>query len=157
MEVGAESASREQIADGETLTLSLPMRGHVQVRVTGLEARRVVLLTLAGHPLVGAVRFLCEQRGDVVRFEVELYERAASVIDLIAMRTLGDRLQNHTWSRVVENMIARSGGNATAGVESDSNTLNAEEAARIAEWHEELVLQRKREENAETIGMAGRP
>jgi NADH dehydrogenase len=127
------------------------MRGHVQVRVTGLEERRVTLITLAGHPLAGAVRFLSEQRRDTVRFQVEVYDRAANVIDLIAMRTLGDRLQSHTWSKVVENMVERSGGDATAGVEHDSETLNDEEAALIGKWLEELVLERKRAENTEKI------
>jgi len=151
VEVGAEPSSRDEIEEGETLTLSLPMRGHVQVRVTGLEERRVTLITLAGHPLAGAVRFLSEQRGDAVRFQVEVYDRAANVIDLIAMRTLGDRLQSHTWSQVVENMVERSGGDATAGVEHDSETLDEEEAALIGKWLEDLVLERKRAENAEKI------
>jgi NADH dehydrogenase len=151
VEVGAEPSSRDEIEEGETLTLSLPMRGHVQVRVTGLEERRVTLITLAGHPLAGAVRFLSEQRGDAVRFQVEVYDRAANVIDLIAMRTLGDRLQSHTWSQVVENMVERSGGDATAGVEHDSETLDEGEAALIGKWLEDLVLERKRAENAEKI------
>jgi NADH dehydrogenase len=151
VEVGAEPSSSDEIEEGETLTLSLPMRGHVQVRVTGLEERRVTLITLAGHPLAGAVRFLSEQRGEAVRFQVEVYDRAANVIDLIAMRTLGDRLQSHTWSKVVENMIARSGGVANDGVQHDSERLNEEEAALIGKWLEELVIERKRAENMEKI------
>jgi nucleoside-diphosphate-sugar epimerase len=151
VDVGAEPTSSDEITEGETLTLSLPMRGHVQVRVTGLEARRVTLITLAGHPLAGAVRFLCEDRGDAVRFQIEVYDRAANIIDLIAMRTLGDRLQTHTWSKVVENMIERSGGVASKGVEHDSETLNEEEAALIGKWLEELVVERKRAENTATI------
>jgi hypothetical protein len=70
------------------------------------------------------------------------------------MRTLGDRLQSHTWSKVVERIIERSGGVASAGVESDSKTLDDKEAALIGQWLEELVLQRKREENAAKIGMS---
>jgi NADH dehydrogenase len=151
VDVGAEPTSRDEITEGETLTLSLPMRGHVQVRVTGLQARRVTLITLAGHPVAGAVRFLCEDRGDAVRFQIEVYDRAANIIDLIAMRTLGDRLQSHTWSKVVENMIERSGGVASQGVEHDSETLNEEEAALIGKWLEELVVERKRAENTATI------
>ena len=40
------------------------------------------------------------------------------MLDLIAMRTLGDRLQNQTWEQVVQGMIERSGGSAPAGVQS---------------------------------------
>ena len=151
VEVGAEPASNGEIDDGESLTLSLPMRGHVQVRVAGLEPRSVTLLTLAGHPLAGAVRFLTEQRGDAVRFQIEVFDRAANVLDLIAMRTLGDRLQNHTWAHVVENMVALSGGTAHAGVQHHSEALSEAGAELIGQWLERLTLERKRKENSETI------
>ena len=154
VDAAAEPASSDEITEGKTLTLALPMRGHVQVRVVELEDRGVTLLTLAGHPLAGAVRFLCEQLGDSVRFQVEVYDRAANVLDLIAMRALGDRLQNHTWSKVVERMIERTGGTAISGVEHDTESLNDEEAALIGSWLEELALERKRAENAEIIAGA---
>ena len=99
------------------MTLALPMRGHVQVRCESLEERRVTLLTLEGHPLAGAVRFLCEPRGSAVRFQVEVYDRPANMIDFLAMRTVGDRLQDHTWSHVVEKVVQVSGGTAPQGVE----------------------------------------
>lgn len=151
----AEPGNAGMFAEGETLTLSLPMRGHVQVRVTGLEERRVTLLTLAGHPLAGAVRFLTEERGRAVRFQVEVYDRAANIIDLVAMRTLGDRMQGHTWSHVVEKVVALSGGVARAGVQDDSESLDEDEAAAISHWLEELTIERKRRENTEKIA-AGR-
>lgn len=151
VEARPEPTSSDAIREGETITLALPMRGHVQVRVTGLEARRVTLITLAGHPLAGAVRFLCEQRADDVRFQVEVYERAANVIDLIAMRTVGDRLQDHTWTRVVENVVEMSGGRAPAGVEHEVASLGEDEAAAVSKWLEDITTERKRAENAETI------
>lgn len=151
VEARAEPGDAGVFAEGETLTLALPMRGHVQVRVTGLEARRVTLLTLAGHPLAGAVRFLTEQRGAAVRFQVEVYDRAANVIDLVAMRTLGDRMQGHTWSHVVEKMVELSGGLAREGAQDVSESLDEDEAAAISHWLEELIVQRKRRENSEKI------
>ena len=154
VDAAAEPSSSDEMADGETITLALPMRGHVQVRVTELEELRVTLLTLAGHPLAGAVRFMCEQRGEAVRFQVEVYDRAANLIDLIAMRALGDHLQNHTWSKVVERMIERSVGDAPSGVEHETESLSEEEAERIGSWLEELALQRKRAENADIIAGA---
>jgi uncharacterized protein YbjT (DUF2867 family) len=153
VDAAAELRTTGLILDGETITLALPMRGHVQVRVAGLESRRATLLTLEGHPLAGAVRFLSEPRGRAVRFQVEVYDRAANVLDLIAMRMLGDRLQNHTWTDVVERMVALSGGAARDGVQHDAATLDEEEAGAIEAWLEELVIERKREENAETIGI----
>jgi hypothetical protein len=152
VDAAAEPRTTAEIAEGETLTLSLPMRGHVQVRVAEMDARRVTLLTLEGHPLAGAVRFLTETHGKGVRFQVDVYDRAANVIDLIAMRTLGDRLQSHTWTHVVENMVARSGGRAADGVQHESTSLDETEAATVEEWLKEITLRRKRAENAARIG-----
>ena len=146
----AEPRTTGVIEEGETLTLALPMRGHVQVRVAALEPRRVTLLTLEGHPLAGAVRFLCEQRGDGVRFQVEVYDRPANVIDFIAMRAVGDRLQDHTWSHVVEEMVRISGGTAP-GVEHERATLDDDEAAAIERWCEEIAMRAKQTENAEKM------
>ncbi|MFL5520747.1 MAG: hypothetical protein ACJ8B6_07410, partial [Gemmatimonadales bacterium] len=90
-----------------------------------------------------------------VRFQVEVYDRPATMLDLIAMRTLGDRLQNQTWERVVQEMIERSGGTAPAGVQSSEESLDEAGAAVIERWLADLTVRRKREENAERIS-AGR-
>jgi len=146
-----EPFATDRLVEGEVVTLALPMRGHVQVRVASLEPRRATLLTLEGHPLAGAVRFLCEPRGDAVRFQVEVYDRPANVLDFIAMRTVGDRMQDHTWSHVVEKMIERSRGTAPDGVQHESATLDDAEAHAIERWVEELAMRRKRAENEERI------
>ncbi|MDB4880907.1 MAG: NAD-dependent epimerase/dehydratase [Gemmatimonadetes bacterium] len=151
VDAAAEPRTSAAMEEGETLTLALPMRGHVQVRVAERDARRATLLTLEGHPLAGAVRFLSEPRGAAVRFQVEVYDRAANMIDLIAMRALGDRLQSQTWTEVVENMVARSGGSAPDGVQHDSVSLDEDEARQIEEWLEQVMMRRKRAENAERI------
>jgi NADH dehydrogenase len=151
VDVKAEPRSSDVIEEGETLTLALPMRGHVQVRVASLEPRRATLLTLEGHPLAGAVRFLCEARGQAIRFQVELYDRPANMIDFIAMRAIGDRLQDRTWSHVVDNMIRLSGGQAPGGVEHDRESLDEQEAEAIERWLSAIVMRRKREENAERV------
>ena len=147
----AEPGATQSLEDGETLTLALPLRGHVQIRVAEMEARRVTLLTLVGHPLAGAVRFLTEQRGAHIRFQAEVYDRAANVIDLVAMRTIGDRLQDHTWSQVVEKVVALSGGEASEGVENETESLSEEDAEAVTTWLKEITMQRKREENEERI------
>jgi NADH dehydrogenase len=147
----AEPRATDVLEEGETITLALPMRGHVQVRCASVEPRRVTLLTLEGHPLAGAVRFLCEPRGAAVRFQVEVYDRPANAIDFLAMRTVGDRLQDHTWSHVVEKMVQISGGTAPGGVEHESVSLDDDEAKAIERWVEELALRRKRAENEEAV------
>jgi uncharacterized protein YbjT (DUF2867 family) len=151
VDAAAEPGATQALVQGETLTLALPMRGHVQVRVAEITPRRVTLLTLVGHPLAGAVRFLAEERGECIRFQAEVFDRAANVIDLVAMRTVGDRLQDHTWSEVVEKVIALSGGSAAEGVEHHSESLSEDEAAAIGTWLQDLTMQRKRNENEERI------
>jgi NADH dehydrogenase len=151
VEAKPEPGTTDVLEEGETVTLALPMRGHVQVRVASLEPLRVTLLTLEGHPLAGAVRFLCEPRGNAIRFQVEVYDRPANMIDFIAMRALGDRLQNHTWAHVVEEMVQISGGTAPEGVEQETVSLDDDEAAAIERWCEEIAMRMKRTENAEKI------
>ena len=84
----------------------------VQLRVAECDARVFTLLTLEGHPLSGAVRFLGEARGDDVRFEIQVYDRAANVVDFLMMRTVGDKLQDAAWSEMVSNVVGATGGTA---------------------------------------------
>jgi len=142
----AESAATPAIVEGATLTLNVPLRGHIQVRVAESEERVFTIVTLAGHPLAGAVRFLSEARGHDVRFELQLYDRAATVVDYLMMRTLGERIQDASWRELVLNVVRASGGSAPAGVHADSDALDDAQAERIEEWLRDLVMERKREE-----------
>jgi NADH dehydrogenase len=125
---------------GTTLTIALPLRGNVQIRIVELEPRRMTVCTVAGHPLAGAVRVLSEQRGDNVRFEVQVYDRAANVADWLAMNPIGARLQNATWRETVERVVKESGGRAPAGVEREMAKVDDEQAKEVNEWLERLVL-----------------
>lgn len=146
----AEPSASDRIDEGETITLALPMRGHVQVRVAEVGENRATLLTLEGHPLAGAVRFSCAPNGDAVRFQVEVLDRPANLIDLVAMRSLGDRLQDHTWSALVDRMIEKSGGRSD-GVQREVRSLDDAEAKEIEAWLGETAMRTKRRENAEKI------
>jgi uncharacterized protein YbjT (DUF2867 family) len=146
IEVGAEPGTPSVVEEGETLTLALPLRGHVQVRVAEASGRRVTLLTLSGHPLAGAVRFLFEHRSAGLRFEIQVYDRSANVLDFLAMRTIGGVMQNHAWETVVENVIGASGGEALEGVKSERGSLSEEEARSVETWLEGIVVRMKRDE-----------
>lgn len=148
IETGNEPGTEGRIPEvGETLTMALPVRGTIQVRVEEVNPRDMTLSTLEGHPLAGAVRFLAEARGDLLRFEVQVYERAANMLDLIAMRTIGDILQNSNWEQLVTAVIDASGGESFEGVQYESETLDDDQAKKIEEWLENLIAGRKREEN----------
>ena len=141
-----EPSSATQLDEGAALTLALPLRGHIQVRVAESEPRVTTLITLAGHPLSGAVRLLSEARGDDVRFEVQVFDRAATFVDLVMMRTLGERLQENSWRELCDNVVRASGGAAPEGLQQQTETLDDAQAELIEDWLRDLVMERKREE-----------
>jgi NADH dehydrogenase len=146
VEPGTECA----LDEGATITMSLPLRGNIQVRVQEVTPVKATLVTLAGHPLAGAVRFLAEQRGDKVRFETQVYDRPASLPDWFAMKTVGESLQSRTWEGLMERMIRESGGTAPKGIEQTEEDLDEQQAERIEDWLRDLVNERKRQELAKT-------
>ncbi|HKO01415.1 MAG TPA: NAD(P)H-binding protein [Thermoanaerobaculia bacterium] len=144
IEFEAEPGTPQRLDFGVTLTAHLPLRGNIQVRVELIEATRVVLSTIEGHPLAGVLQFSTESIDGGVRFVVEHWTRAANLFDLIGMKTVGQPLQDANWRRVVQNVIDASGGTANEGVKSSSRTLDNEEAARIEERAKQMVQARKR-------------
>jgi len=139
-----EPGTRCDLEQGATLTMSLPVRGNIQVRVQEITPVKATLVTLEGHPLAGAVRFLAEQRGDKVRFETQVYDRPASLPDWFMMKTVGERLQAKTWEALVERMVEESGGAAPQGVQHTEDVLDENQADRIEDWIRDLVMERKR-------------
>ncbi len=140
-----EPGTRCDLDEGVTITMSLPMRGNIQVRVQELTPRKATLVTLKGHPLAGAVRFLSEARGDHVRFEVQVFDRPASITDWLVMKTVGESMQARTWESLIEKMVAESGGSSPVGVEHEEENLDEPQALLIEEWLRDLVDERKRE------------
>lgn len=146
--LGAEPGSQTELSEGETLTIAIPLRGHIQVRVEEVKPREITALTLEGHPLSGAVRFLAEDLPAGVHFEVRTYTRASSLPDLLAMAALGESMKGAAWSSLVEAVAARSGGSVPRGVESSVEELEDSALEDLEEWAEGLVRRRKRHESA---------
>ena len=142
-----EPGTECELVDGATITMSLPLRGNIQVRVQEITPVKATLVTLSGHPLAGAVRFLAEQRGDQVRFETQVYDRPASLPDWFAMKTVGESLQSRTWESLIERMVRESGGVAAKGIQQTDEDLDEHQADRIEDWLRDLVNERKRQES----------
>lgn len=145
--MGAEPGSATTVEEGATLTMEVPLRGHIQVRVEEVDERGMTFVTVEGHHLAGAIRFAVRDLDDQLRFEVRSYTRSADLLDGLGMATLGRRLQKETWKSVVEAVVERCGGTAPDGVHEESWQLNPREAARVERWVEEVVMRRKREES----------
>ena len=145
MDLGAEPDTPKILEKGSTITMALPVRGHVQVRVEQLTENEAVLVTLAGHPLAGAVRFLSEQVGDSLRFQVQLYDRPANLVDWFLMRSVGESVQARSWETMLETLVAESGGSCATGIQHEEEILDEEKAERVEAWLADLILARKRE------------
>jgi uncharacterized protein YbjT (DUF2867 family) len=156
LNVHAEPGTPAILGTGDTLTMTLPGRGNVQVRVEQLMPNSATLVTVTGHPLAGAIRFLAEQRGDLIRFEVQLYDRPANLADWLMMRTVGEGLQARTWERLVQAMVEESGGAAVTPIQHEETYLDENKAERVEEWVKELVVERKRAEHANAKPRASR-
>ena len=147
LEVGTEPGSGSKLDPNETITLEIPLRGTMQVRVEEITPDTVTLATLGGHHLAGVIRFQArEHEGGRVRFEIVSYTRASNWVDWLG-RTLGGRqVQHATWRSTVESVVERCGGRAPEGVQTEETTIT--DTDRIEQWAEELVMARKREEVA---------
>lgn len=137
------------VEEGDTLTLELPVRGDMQVRVAEVMDRRLTLLTVAGHPIAGAVRFLVEPRDGAIRFEVQTYDRPATVLDQVMMRTMGEWLQRAAWASMARRVAQAAGGQAS-DVQSSVDELDDRELELVDEWASTLSAQLSR--NATSSG-----
>ena len=150
LEVGAEPGSRTAMEEGATLTLEIPLRGHIQVRCVDTSDNTITLVTLEGHPLSGAIRFdVQDAPGDSLRFEVRSFTRSSDLIDRIGMRTVGKVAQRATWRGVVSNVVDRSGGTAPEGVQEEETTLEGKDAEDVEAWVEEEVMRFRRKQSPE--------
>lgn len=150
LEVGAEPGSQTAMEEGATLTLEIPLRGHIQVRCVDTSDRTITMVTLEGHPLAGVIRFdVQDAPGDSLRFEVRSFTRSADLIDRIGMRTFGQVAQRATWRAVVSNVVDRSGGTAPDGVQEEETGLHGKDAEDVENWVEEAVMRFRRKQSPE--------
>ena len=145
LDVHAEPDAPGILEQGATITMSLPLRGNVQVRVERVTKNEAMLVTVAGHPLAGAIQFLSEQRGDLIRFEVQVYDRPANLADWLVMRTVGEGMQTRSWENLLQAIVEESRGAAVHPVEHDEEDLDDEKAHQVESWVKEVVNERRRE------------
>ncbi len=156
LEVGAEPGSRTAMEEGATLTLEIPLRGHIQVRCVDISDCTITMVTLEGHPLSGAIRFdVSEVSPEVLRFEIRSFTRSADLIDRIGMRTFGKVAQRATWRSVVSAGVDRSGGTAPDGVQEEETSLHGNDAEEVEKWVEEVVMGFRRAHSPEVGGGGG--
>jgi NADH dehydrogenase len=144
IEFDAEPGTPQEVVEGATLTAALPLRGNIQIRVEEVRSRSVTFATLRGHPLAGVVRFTTSEPGaGVVRFQVSVFARAASMVDWLALSAGGAVAQNSTWRTVVER-VAEIAGGESGPVHQDAAVVNGYDSEEIEEWIAALIARHKR-------------
>jgi NADH dehydrogenase len=139
IDVGVEPASPQmELLEGAVLTMALPGRGHVQIRVEEVTDRHVLVSTLRGHALAGFVRFSTRRLNDGIRFEVMTCDTAANALDWVTLTLGGARIQDANWTKVVQNVVQLAGGSATA-VQSDARKLDGDEAEDVERWIASII------------------
>jgi uncharacterized protein YbjT (DUF2867 family) len=139
-DAAAEPGAPTSLEEDATLTLELPARGHVQIRVVSVGPDSVTLATLEGHPLAGIVRFrFHDTADDVVRFTIDVVERPASRFDQLSMALVGTAAQKRTWEQTAVNVVDRSGGTAVEDVQEESWSLDDDEAEPLEDWVRDVV------------------
>jgi NADH dehydrogenase len=143
VDLSAEPGAPDVLAEGATLTGSLPVRGHFQVRVEEVTAGHITMATLRGHPLAGIVRFTSQQRdAGTVRFSVSVYARAATTLDWLAMGTVGETAQRRNWTQLVERVVDLSQG-TSEGPRSGQTAFDAATASTVEREIADLIARRK--------------
>lgn len=123
-----EGTTHPQLEAGSVLTLSLPFRGNVQVRVVEVTDTELTLVTMAGHPLAGSNTFrFAGTPGVDLRFEVETCDRSATLLDELAMIPFGGFLKRFTWTAVVEETARMAGALPPVEVQTEEHPLSGEE------------------------------
>ena len=143
LEGGPPAGTKPRV--GSVFTLDLPLRGVIEMRLAEARPDRLAFLTLAGHPLAGALVFHFE-RGP--RFTVETLVRPATLVDAVGLAAGGGLLQDATWRETVSRVVDLSGGRAKGGVQEESAELPDEEAEALERWMDALVTARKRASHA---------
>ena len=143
---GAEGHA--DLEPGAVLTLSLPLRGNVQVRVVEVTDTELTLVTVAGHPLAGSNTFrFAGTPGVDLRFEVETCDRSATLLDELAMVPFGGFLKRFTWTTVVEETARMAGALPPVEVQTEEHPLTGdEEKAAVADLEKRVGSLAKQDE-----------
>ena len=155
LQVGAEPGTPVVLEEGATLTLSIPLRGHIQVRVEEVRDRTITCMTVQGHHLAGIIQYMVRERPGLLRFEVRSHSRSARLLDQLGMATVGTALQTRTWKLLIDAVVERSGGTAEEGVQTLAREMDDREAARVERWAEALVAARERKSSHPGDGAGG--
>jgi nucleoside-diphosphate-sugar epimerase len=144
VEPNPEPRPEQELAEGATMTLALPLRGNVQVRVAEVTDRSATLLTVEGHPLAGAVKFRFEEHAEMRAFCVITITRPATLTDAAGMAMGGQMVQTATWDQFVRSVV-EDFGMLGGSVMHTSDYPQGEEAERMERWIEGMSLKLKRD------------
>ncbi len=150
MDVGTEPGTDMVLEKGATVTMRLPARGTIQVRVANLTPTRLTMVTLAGHPLAGGIQLATADTGvGKLQLTILVYDKTAGFLDWVMMHPVGSSLQSHTWESLLTGLAEASGGRAVGDVDTDVTSLSDAKADEVESWFRDLIMERRRDEKDE--------
>jgi uncharacterized protein YbjT (DUF2867 family) len=144
MEFAAEPGVPTRAVEGGTLTADIKGRGHVQVRMEERTETRATFVTLESHPLSGVIQLHTEDIPDGVRFSVHTASQPANVFDWVAMKTIGEAMQQENWQSMVRRVVDLSGGTAPKGVTRKAHRMGSVQTRDLKVFVERLVQRQQR-------------
>ncbi len=142
----AGEADGAPLEKGATLTAELGPRGTIQMRVEQLDSNHLTLVTVEGHPLAGAVRFITEPRPAGATLRIEVYARPSDLPHWLAMKAGSSQMQSDMWRTTMRNIIDQSAGQLEREITEEETTLDESRGDLIDEWVNRIVNARRREE-----------
>lgn len=133
VDTDVEAVTSTQLCEGAVLSLALPLRGNISVRVLECARGAITLAALDGHPLAGIVRFTFDGADRDIVFEVNVYDRPASLIDTVGMALGGSYAQRQAWQETARRVAEAAGGHVVGDVEHEVHDMTDEEVAATTE------------------------
>ncbi len=104
-----------------------PARGPLSLQLVDRADLSATFAAAATHSPAGLVAFAAERETPGIRFVVEVTAQPATVLDWVAMHTVGTLLQHRDWRSVVRAVVEASGGTAPAGIQQSREKLDEED------------------------------
>lgn len=126
----AEGGSRP-LEVGDELEIKISLVGTCRVRVVHVDAHRLTLRTLRGHPEAGRITFGAGRDGQGrTTFRIGSRTRAGGVLHYLGFLVLGKQMQSRTWIKFVGNVAEACGGSVLDAVHVRTSRCEEEPADR---------------------------
>jgi hypothetical protein len=129
------SGGKAPLAVGDVMDIDITGDGKSQVQITRIDARRLTMQTVEGHPEAGRITFgaYLHQDGHLI-FRIRSRARLRDRFRLIGYRLLGRAMQTRVWITFCQRVAEECGGRIIGEVQTETREVREELSDRgIAE------------------------